>query len=449
MTLNVNRGNPDPFYRYKMPPMVIKLEGRGNGKKTILDNVEAVAEALQRPPTYVTKFLGTEFGAGVQVDAKNARYILKGYFTQPEMQESLDKFIRIFVMCNSCDNPETVLSVKNKKIHQKCAACGHAMFIKEQGHKLCTYIQNNPPDVAVEYGSNKTESAKKAKEKKKSKKDADGEDFDSIRVAEDEDDEDDWVDDMSADAVAARKAAIEAELGDGLSRLAVGGAMADMPEEERVERFYNYLSNNGYKGDVNVIVDEATRLLVPSNMAVLFCVEALMRASDLEADLEDQDKRAVFRHFLKDADDKTIKHFLGALEIVLSDKKVTDKTSDVLTIVFDEHYVKKAPLQAWLEKGPTKKWTKKKYSERVHAAAADFALWLETEDDAESTDDEEDDDSGSDFGDDDDELEIDFGADVTDVKAVPEAKPVAVAPSMFGDAAGEDSDLDEDDIDDI
>jgi hypothetical protein len=37
--------------RYKMPVMTIKIEGRGNGIKTVLPNVEDVARALARPPT--------------------------------------------------------------------------------------------------------------------------------------------------------------------------------------------------------------------------------------------------------------------------------------------------------------------------------------------------------------------------------------------------------------
>ena len=47
--INVNRQTNDMFYRYKMPKLIAKVEGTGNGIKTVLVNVSAVARALDRP----------------------------------------------------------------------------------------------------------------------------------------------------------------------------------------------------------------------------------------------------------------------------------------------------------------------------------------------------------------------------------------------------------------
>lgn len=49
--INVNRQTNDMFYRYKMPKLTAKVEGTGNGIKTVLVNVTAIAKALSRPPT--------------------------------------------------------------------------------------------------------------------------------------------------------------------------------------------------------------------------------------------------------------------------------------------------------------------------------------------------------------------------------------------------------------
>ncbi len=49
--LNVNRNVSDAFYRYKMPRLLAKVEGKGNGIKTVIVNMTEIAKALGRPPT--------------------------------------------------------------------------------------------------------------------------------------------------------------------------------------------------------------------------------------------------------------------------------------------------------------------------------------------------------------------------------------------------------------
>lgn len=69
-TLNVNRSVTDLFYRYKMPRISAKVEGKGNGIKTVIVNMAEVAKAIGRPATYPTKYFGCELGAQTQFDYK-------------------------------------------------------------------------------------------------------------------------------------------------------------------------------------------------------------------------------------------------------------------------------------------------------------------------------------------------------------------------------------------
>lgn len=125
--ININRNVQDPFYRYKMPRIMAKVEGKGNGIKTVIANMPEIAKALARPPTYPTKYFGCELGAQTNFDLKNDRYIVNGDHDAGKLQDILDGFIKKFVLCPNCENPETVLTVKRQTIHGKCKACGHAL----------------------------------------------------------------------------------------------------------------------------------------------------------------------------------------------------------------------------------------------------------------------------------------------------------------------------------
>src|ERR1700761_9424197 len=128
-----------------MPILLTKIEGKGNGIKTVVPNMSDVARALSRPPTYPTKFFGSELGAQTTVDEKNDRYIVNGAHDATRLRELLDGFIEKFVLCGSCKNPETDLIItKNEMIVRDCKACGERTSV-DMRHRLSPYILKNPP----------------------------------------------------------------------------------------------------------------------------------------------------------------------------------------------------------------------------------------------------------------------------------------------------------------
>jgi len=161
--LPILRDTKDPHYRYKMPKITAKVEGSGNGIKTVITNMVAVAKALGRPPSYPTKYFGCELGA--QVTMNNDIYVVNGSHDAERLLTLLYGFIRKFVLCNKCNNPETTLTVVNQNIRQKCIACGHGTTIPKAIHKLTTYIINHSPSETSPNGSSKS-----SKSDKKSKK---------------------------------------------------------------------------------------------------------------------------------------------------------------------------------------------------------------------------------------------------------------------------------------
>ncbi len=151
--INIRRDVKDLYYRYKMPRLVSKIEGKGNGIKTVVSNMVDIAKALNRPPSYVTKFFGSEVGSLTVCDEKAARYIVNGAHEAEKLQNILDAFISKFVLCTSCENPETDLSVsRDGTIYRNCKACGHRSTV-DMAHKLCTFIQKNPPPKPKKVGN--------------------------------------------------------------------------------------------------------------------------------------------------------------------------------------------------------------------------------------------------------------------------------------------------------
>ncbi len=45
------KNTKDPHYRYKMPKLTAKVEGSGNGIKTVVTNMVQIAKSLDRPPS--------------------------------------------------------------------------------------------------------------------------------------------------------------------------------------------------------------------------------------------------------------------------------------------------------------------------------------------------------------------------------------------------------------
>ncbi|XP_059283838.1 eukaryotic translation initiation factor 5-like [Lycium ferocissimum] len=145
---NIGAGNSDDaFYRYKMPRMITKIEGRGNGIKTNVVNMVDIAKALARPPSYTTKFFGNELGAQSKFDEKTGTALVNGAHETPKLAGLLENFIKKYVQCYGCGNPETeVLITKNQMIQLKCAACGFISNV-DMRDKLTTFILKNPPEA--------------------------------------------------------------------------------------------------------------------------------------------------------------------------------------------------------------------------------------------------------------------------------------------------------------
>jgi len=169
MSLNIGGSADDEYFRYTMPPIDVKIEGSGNGIKSVITNMSEIATALRRDPGYPTKYFAIELGALSKWDDARAVGIVNGEHRKETLQKLLGEFISRYVLCAACKNPETELKVKKDgTIRAKCLACGHS-FDSDNRHKLAVYIRNHPPANSAKPTASATKAGKKDKAEKEKK----------------------------------------------------------------------------------------------------------------------------------------------------------------------------------------------------------------------------------------------------------------------------------------
>ena len=146
-----------------MERLLSKIEGKGNGIKTVVVNLSSVANSLARPPSYVIKYFGFELGAQTNTNPTDDRWIINGAHEAGKLQDYLDGFITKFVLCKKCKNPETDINIKDGRILLDCKACGQRSEVDIR-LKLSSFILKNQPKKGKKDKSTKKADRKAKKE---------------------------------------------------------------------------------------------------------------------------------------------------------------------------------------------------------------------------------------------------------------------------------------------
>ncbi|MEK6847009.1 MAG: translation initiation factor IF-2 subunit beta [Nanoarchaeota archaeon] len=104
--------------RFEIP----KVQGKVQGKNTIVTNISEIASYIRRPADHMAKFLQKELA--VSGILEKDRLILKTHLNSVKVNDKIAMYTKEFVLCTECKKPDTeIISEKGIKF-KHCLACG-------------------------------------------------------------------------------------------------------------------------------------------------------------------------------------------------------------------------------------------------------------------------------------------------------------------------------------
>lgn len=111
--------------RLEIPSLMVSTVGM----RTIISNFKEVAEALDRDPQHILKFLTREMATAATF--QDSRAIFQGKFQRDSFERLLSRYMESYVVCPICKRPDTRV-VKEKRVsYLVCNACGAKSPIKQ------------------------------------------------------------------------------------------------------------------------------------------------------------------------------------------------------------------------------------------------------------------------------------------------------------------------------
>ena len=91
-------------------------------RRTIITNFTDIAEALNRPPQHLAKFISKESGKPGTLEGD--RLLIQGRMTNDELRRLLSFYVKEFVKCPLCGGFDTRIVVEKRLRFLVCEVCG-------------------------------------------------------------------------------------------------------------------------------------------------------------------------------------------------------------------------------------------------------------------------------------------------------------------------------------
>ncbi len=105
-----------------------RLQHSTIGMRTIIYNFKEIANALNRDPQHLLKFLTGEMATAATM--QESRVIFQGKFSQETLGRLIHRYVESFVICPVCKLPDTKIVKEKRLSFLVCEACGAKSSVK-------------------------------------------------------------------------------------------------------------------------------------------------------------------------------------------------------------------------------------------------------------------------------------------------------------------------------
>jgi translation initiation factor 2 subunit 2 len=99
------------------------------GMRTVISNFRELADALDRDPQHLLKFLTGEMATAATI--QGSRVIFQGKFSEDTFGRLIQRYMESFVVCPVCKRPDTKIVKEKRLSFLVCQACGARSSIKQ------------------------------------------------------------------------------------------------------------------------------------------------------------------------------------------------------------------------------------------------------------------------------------------------------------------------------
>ncbi len=105
-----------------------QIESEIQDTKFIIKNFKKIAEYIKRDPKHLAKFLMLSLASSGSIEGETL--VLNSKLKREVVQQKVEEYIKKYVFCKVCNEPDTKLIKEDRIYFIRCEACGASYAVK-------------------------------------------------------------------------------------------------------------------------------------------------------------------------------------------------------------------------------------------------------------------------------------------------------------------------------